>query len=144
MVHIEHENTKEVDTGIRKTIPDGNLYRQVKDLKDQLEPVAKALNTAQSDNTKLADVVDLFYGLLENKELAHHKKAIEHRFKQYVDPCHLAAYLTHPKFKGEKLSVAEKEKAMKFFMEKDEAYVPILLAFEGEGAPFLLCHQLEA
>ncbi len=57
------------------------------------------------------------------------------RFNQVAEPCHLAAYLLHPKYQGELLSVTQTEEAKKWITKKNPDFLSTVIAFEAQCAP---------
>ena len=72
-----------------------------------LRPVAVALDKAQSDNTGLAGLCDIFFKLLSEPVLQEHHAAVQKRFDFAIKPCHLVAYMFHPKYMDEHLSLEQ-------------------------------------
>ena len=86
-----------------------NLFRQVSDLANWLRPVAVTLDKGQNDNTTIADACDIFYSLTLEPVLQDHLDKVQKRFDFVIKPCHLAAYMFHPKYMGEHLSQEQVE-----------------------------------
>jgi hypothetical protein len=125
----------EVDQGIVKKIMDMNLFRQVSDLAATLRPVAAALDKSQSDNTTRADAPELFFNLIAEPTLQDHRDKIQKRFDFVIQPCHLAAYLFHPKYMCQQLSPTQVEQAKAWLISKSEDYLPAAIAFQAEHHP---------
>jgi hypothetical protein len=117
-------------------IMDTNLYVQANDLISQLTPIADALDRAQSDQATIADACDIFYGLVNNDALQAHKVAMKKRFDMALRPCHFAAYLLHPKYKGAQLSNEQTEKAHDWLYEKNPDFLCAAIAFKSQSKPF--------
>lgn len=126
----------EVDQAIVKKIMDMNLFRQVSDLAAMLRPVAAALDKSQSDNTTIADAPELFFNLIAEPILQDNRDKIQKRFDFVIQPCHLAAYLFHPKYMGQQLSQTQVEQAKAWLISKSEDYLPAAIAFQAEAPPF--------
>jgi hypothetical protein len=112
------------------------IYRQAKDLVEQLRPIANAIDRLQSDSATIADPTDAFLSLLHKPTLEHHKVAIQKRLDQAIDPCHLAAYMLHPRYQGEHLTATQKETAKTWLEQKDAAYLPTAIAFQAKAELF--------
>ena len=112
------------------------VFRQARDLADQLKPVAVAIDKAQRDSTGLADACRIFMDLLQDPLLEPHSTALQNHFKQAIKPCHLVAYKFHPQYRGAGLSTEQEESVADWLLHKDPAYLEILLAFDGKAAPF--------
>lgn len=133
---IAEDHEGDIDKCIIQKIMDYNLYRQARDLADQLRPIAEAIDRAQGDSTSLADACDIFLQLLDNPKLQPHKDAIQQRYKQAIQPCHLVTYLLHPKYQGLNLSPEQKETAHSWLLEKSPDYLCTAIAFETKSSPF--------
>ena len=115
---------------------DINLFQQVKDLAAMLCPVAKALDLAQSDKTNIADACDIFFNLMKEPVLQDHREPVKQRFDFVIRPCHLAAYMFHPKYMGAELSQQQVEAAKDWLLERGDDYLPAAIAFQAEAHPF--------
>jgi len=113
-----------------------NLFKQVTDLANMLRPIAIALDKGQSDNTTIADACDIFLGLLNEPLLQNHRHKVEKRFDFVIKPCHLAAYMFHPKYMGQQLSLEQAETAKKWLATKSDTYLLAAIAFQAKAAPF--------
>ena len=65
MIDICEEHEGDTDPGIVRKIHEYNLYRQAKDMFNQFEPVAMALNQAHGDSTTIAETCDMDYSLIQ-------------------------------------------------------------------------------
>ena len=136
MIDICEEHEGDIDPGIVRKIHDYNLYKQAKDMFNQLEPVAVALNQAQGDSTTIAETCNTWLGLLVDPAMQSHKEKVMKRFNQAITPFHMAAYLMHPKYKGEKLSAEQVDIAHDWLASKDPTYMPAVIAFQAESIPY--------
>ncbi|KAK2155268.1 hypothetical protein LSH36_244g02004 [Paralvinella palmiformis] len=57
---IVQDHEDEIDQNIAKKIQDINIFRNTKDMADQLRPVANAIDCCQADNASLAAACDHF------------------------------------------------------------------------------------
>ena len=130
------DHPSEIDQGIARKVMDMNLFTQVSDLAEILRPVAKALDRAQNDKTNLADACDIFFSLQLEPTLQDHRAALQKRFDFVIRPCHLVAYMFHPKYLGEQLSQEQVEIAREWLLNKGEDFLPAAIAFQAEAAPF--------
>lgn len=135
-LQICEENECEFDRNIIHKVQDYNIYRNAKDLAAQLQPIAVALDTCQSDQTSIADACHVWLSLLENPVLSQHRSAIDRRFKQAITTEHLTAYKLHPKYLGEKLSHEQSQIVSEYLLGKSEVNAEVLIAFEAKSAPF--------
>ena len=122
------------DNNIINTINDFNLAKNAMDLREQLLPIGIALDTCQGDSTHIADACHFWLEIDGNKDLNHQKT--EKRVKQALTDAHLAAYLLHPQFRGEHLTVEQREKATKWICEKSPDFINTLIAFQAKSSPF--------
>ena len=61
--------------------------------------------------------------LLEADVLLPYENAIQKRYNQCITSAHMLVYLVHPKYKGEKLTIAEEELALEWLKNIDDSYV---------------------
>ena len=130
----DHEDA--FDRIVVNKIMDYNLYRQARDLVEQLKPVAVAIDKAQRDRTSLADGCDIFFDLLDEPALKCHEEHVQHRFKQAIQPCHLTAYMLHPKYQGQKLNVEQQEIVNEWLLAKNPDYLCAAVSFKTKSVPF--------
>jgi len=135
-MHFMQDHPDELDQVIGCKIMDMNLFRQVRDLAEILRPVAAALDKTQNDKTTIADSVDIFMRLLLEPVLQDHKEKIQKRFDFAIKPCHLAAYMFHPKYMGENLSPDQVEVAKGWLLTKGDDYLGAAIAFQAKAPPF--------
>ncbi|CAL4113663.1 unnamed protein product, partial [Meganyctiphanes norvegica] len=100
MVQIIQDNPGEIDCKIVQKIMNHKLYVNLVELAEQLRPVAVALDRAQADSTNLADAYDIMKKLLTEPLLAPHCDTVQKRFDKAIQPCHMVAYMLHPKYNG--------------------------------------------
>ncbi len=135
-LQIVQEHEDDMDQNISRKIMDMNIYRQAKDLCAMLRPMANAIDATQRDAATIADATDVFLSLLRDPELLPHRKAVEKRFSQAILPCHMAAYLLHPRYRGKYLSSQQLETAKSWIQERDPDYLEFVMAFQGQDSPF--------
>lgn len=130
-----HEN--DIDIKIQRLVNDYNLFKQVKDLFQQLQPIAKTLNILQSDDATIADACSEWLKLLHCPELIQHKDLVKKRMDLALEPFHFLACMTDPMHKNQDLlSEAQKEMAREWLIDFLPNSLPLLLAYEAEGEPF--------
>ena len=134
-VNIVHDDDG-IDSNISRLVNDFNLYKQAKDLFQQLKPVATALDRLQSDKAGLADACHEWLLLMENDNLKLHMSAVRKRFDQAIQAFHFLAYILHPAYRGEKLSEAQNEAARVWCLELNPDFLPLLVAYETRSLPF--------
>ena len=132
-VAISAEHEAEMDETVTQRVNSLGLYRSVQDLIGQLEPIAAGIDRLQSDSACLADTVAVWQELLECEALVPHHAQLNRRKTQAVTSLHLAAYLVHPQFMGEKLTTGEFDQAMAQFAE---VLHPEIARFHGQLPPF--------
>lgn len=116
---IVNEHADDIDRQVTDIIRNFNLYKQVKDLVKQLDPISVALDHLQKDTANIADATHEWLGLLKNNELKPHFQTVMDRFNKAILPQHMFAYLIHPNYKGERLNHEQKETARKWIAEKN-------------------------
>ena len=135
-VQIVQDHKDEMDRNIVTKIMDYNLFCQAKDLREQLSPVASAIDICQKDKTGLALACDTWIGLLENPALEPHHSKVLKRFNEAILPCHLVAYLLHPTYRGSRLTQEQREVAYQWLTAKDPEYLSAAIAFDTKSAPY--------
>ena len=136
MITITQEHGEDIDTAIATKILNVGLYRQARDLAEQLKPVAVAIDIAQRDSTNLADGCALFLSLLEEPALQPHISAVEKRFKAAILPQHMLAYMMHPRYQGEHLTLDLVEVAKNWLVSRNPSFLPTAIAFQAQADPF--------
>lgn len=132
----EQEHEYNWDKNIIKKVNDYAIYKNTKDLIEQLQPVAIALDTLQSNTTNIADSCDIWLKLLNNPVLEPHKQAVSKRVKMALSTEHLVAYKLHHKYRGENLSPEQEEKVSNYLIQKDASFMETLIAYQAKAAPF--------
>ena len=135
-IQIIQDHGEEIDQSIAQKIMDNTLYRKIKDLAEVLRPVTVAIDKAQRDTTCLADATEIFLGLLNNPVLAPYQDKVQKRFGDAILPCHLVAYMLHPKYAGEHLSPAQIEVAKGWLVERNESFIVPAISFQAQAEPF--------
>ena len=100
------------------------MFRQVSDLANILRPVSTALDLGQSDKTTIADACNIFMNLLNEPVLQDLCDKVQKRFDLVLKPCHLVAYMFHPKYLGAGLTLEQIETVKEWLISKDEAFFP--------------------
>ena len=130
----DHED--DIDAGIVKKIHDHNIYKNAKDLTEQLRPVANAIDTCQSDKTSIADAADTWLSLAEHPALQAHKKSVDKRLNQALTAEHFTAYKLHPKYQGRRLNDKQLAIVNEFLEQRDPDNIATLIALDAQSAPF--------
>ena len=128
MITITQEHEEEIDTAIATKILNIDLYRQARDLVEQLKPVAVAIDIAQRNSTNLADGCALFLSLLQEPAFQLHIAAVEKCFKAAILPQHMLAYTMHPPYQGEDLNLDLVEVAKKWLVSRNPTFLPTAIA----------------
>lgn len=78
-----------------------------------LKPLSVCLDRLQSDTATIADSVKEWLIILENQSLNKmpYLHILEKRFSQCVTPAHFLAFMLHPKYNENGLTVDQREKA---------------------------------
>lgn len=91
------------------------------------------MDRLQSDTATIADSVKEWLILLENQNLNKmpYLPILEKRFSQCVTPAHFLAYMLHPKYNGNGLTVDQREKARVWVTEDiSNEFLPFIIQFE--------------
>ena len=118
-MEIVQENPTDISDSIQQKIMNVGIYRQAKDLTEQLHPVASALDSAQCDSTNLADAYSIFYSLLQEPAFQAHTHTVQKRFDKAILPCRMAAYMLHPKYKDQGMPAEHSEAARALIADQD-------------------------
>lgn len=133
---IVQDHEGEIDNSIVKKIMDFNLFRNARDLAEQLRPISIAIDTCQSDTSTLADACHVWLELLNNTLLEPHKKTLLARFSKAILPEHLVAYTLHPKFQGEMLVAKQFEEVNNWIIAKNPSFIATFIAYQAKSSPF--------
>ena len=136
IINVCEEHEGDIGPRIVRKTHDYNLYKQAKDMCNQLEPVAVALNQAQGDSTTIAETCNTWLGLLVNPTMQSHKETVMKWFNQAIAPFHMAAYLMHPKYKGKKLTAEQVDIAHDLLANVDPTSMPAVITFQAESIPY--------
>ena len=128
----DHED--EFEKSIVQKIQDYNIFRNVRDLADQLRPIATAIDESQSDHRSIADACHVWITLLQNPVLAPHKAAVNKRFKQAITTEHLVAYHIHPRYQGEKLTPAQRIQVTEWMADRE--LLQPFISLQAQESPF--------
>ncbi|XP_065641917.1 uncharacterized protein LOC136073741 [Hydra vulgaris] len=140
LLKICESNRAIIDTTVQQNVSNLVIKRSAEDLLARLEPIAFALDKAQSNKCKIADVVEVWKNL-ENKLLCKSEKVIQNKFKKRYDkavtPSHFLANLLHPHYQGRKLNEIEKNTALEYANLQYPHIIPTVMKFRGKSYPFL-------
>ncbi|KAK2166100.1 hypothetical protein LSH36_42g09129 [Paralvinella palmiformis] len=114
------------------------VQKNVKDMADQLRPVANAIDCCQADSASLAAACDTWLSLLDHPKLQSPalKHIVVRRLKQAILPEHLTAYKLHPEYQGAKLSAAQTEVMNEFLVSKYPTFISELITFQAKSSPY--------
>lgn len=136
-LQIVDNNEDEIDNDIKCLVNNLHLYKEAKNMYNQLEPVAKALMKLQHDNNaNIADACEIYLELLQNEQLNPHFSKVKCSFDKAMTPVHFLAHLMNPKYKGEKLSQDQEESAREYLQALNPKYLQYTIQFKSEDAPF--------
>jgi len=126
-----------IDPIVKGKVTNMGLKRSAEELRDQLNPIANALDKMQSDTCTIAMAVDIWKSLGEEFESAPRevKRKYNARYDQAVTPAHLLAYLIDPHLCGKKLSQEEDDQAMEYAREKWPSLIPLIIKFKAQTPP---------
>ena len=130
----QHEDV--IDLSIVNLINNVGLYREAKNLYDQLKPISISLDRLQGEKSNIADSCEEWMKLLQLDELKCHQSKIQQRFKQAITPTHLLANMINPKYMGQRLSCEQQEEARGLLILLNASLLPQLYQFQAMAAPF--------
>ena len=136
MIKIIQENPNDIDDKIQKKVLDTRIYTQLRKLQGILRPVATALDRAQSDVTTLADAYSIMQKLMSEPSLASDRETVRKRRDKAILPCHMAAYMLHPKYCGQGMDIQDVETAKNWLMELNPDFLIAALSFQAEADPY--------
>lgn len=146
-VQISQDHEEEFDKSIIQKIQDFNIFRNVRDLADQLRPIASAIDLCQSDNKNIADACDVWLSLLDNPILAPHKATVKKRFNQAITTEHLVACALHPSYKGAKLSPDQLNVVTEWISSRGVEHLTTFISYQATASPFprsFFTHQAQS
>jgi len=126
-----------IERRIQNIINNVGLFREVKNMQEQLQPIAKALDQLQGDHVTIADSCNTWINLLDEESLQPFVTKVQHRFNQAMTPHHYLAHLLHPKYKGQNLHPEHIEIAQQLLISKNSDMMVDLCNFKSEALPFL-------
>lgn len=136
LIASEHEN--EFDSRISKILDNVAIYKEALNLQKQLSLISTSLDKLQSDTSTLSLAVEIWKDLIDSEELRPHKKVIQRRYEEVMEPEHFLANMMDAKFNGRRLSPDEEAKAELWIMENHVEWLPAVMAFkikDGEYFP---------
>ena len=136
MMQVIQDHPDAIDSNIQKKVMDTRLFIQLRDLADKLRPIAISLDIAQADTTTLADAYDIMRRLMAEPVLAEHCDAVQKRKAQAILPCHMVAYMLHPKYAGNGMDPEDAEVARVWLGEKNPEYLAAAISFQAEAHPY--------
>ena len=95
---------EEFSSATAKILDNIGILREANNLMKQLTAVGEALDKLQSDSVYLADAIDTWLDVTENKDLEPHMQHFQRRADQALEPFHYLANMMHPKFMGRRLT----------------------------------------
>ena len=95
---------EEFSSATAKILDNIGILREANNLMKQLTAVGEALDKLQSDSVYLADAVETWLDVTENKDLEPHMQHFQRRADQALEPFHYLANMMHPKFMGRRLT----------------------------------------
>jgi hypothetical protein len=141
---IVQDHEGELESAIIRKIMDYNLFKNARDLAEQLRPISHAIDICQGDSATLADACNVWINLKNNTLLEPHKKHVSARFHKAVLPEHLVAYTLHPKYQGELLTPDQLEIVNKWVISKDPNFIATLISYQAKSMPFPVSYFSDA
>ena len=127
---------EQIDVRVREKVSNLTLKWSAEDLLARLEPIAVALDKAQSDKCTIAEAVNIWKELITT--LCNDRDAltdVRKRYDQVITQAHLLANLIHPSLQGKLLS-EEVNNAMDYANERFPSLVPVIMKFQAKSPPF--------
>ena len=120
MLLIIAQNEDLIDLIIRNLVHNVGLYNEGKLLKEQLKPIAVALDSLQSDTATIADDSEQWCAILLHTDnvLEPHKAKFTRRFNQAMTPTHYLANVLHPIYRGINLRPKNIDTAEEYVLEE--------------------------
>ena len=115
---------------------DNKLYFKVVEMVKVLRPISIAFLRAQADSTSLADGYDIMNRLMADPAVAPILDKIKKRRDQAILPCHMAAYMMHPKYNGQDMDLEDAEKARAWLAEINPDFVASSILFQIQALPY--------
>ena len=113
-----------------------SLYGKVVKLTKVLWPISTALQRAQADATSLGDGYDIMNKLMADPVLAPYLGKLKKRRDQAILPCHMAAYMLHPKYVGQEMDQSDAETARMWLCNINPEFVAAAITFQSQGSPY--------
>ena len=136
MMKIIQEHPDDIDVKIQKKVMDLNHFALVRSQAEMLRPVAISLDKAQSDSTGLADAYHIMNKLMKDPLLAScHGDVVKLR-DQAILPCHMVAYMLHPKYAGKDMEPKDAETAREWLGDHNSEFLAAAIAFQAEASPY--------
>lgn len=127
---IALEHSQDFSTNIANLLNNVALYKDVVHLDKQLSVVADALDKLQKETTCISEAVEIWLNLLSSDVLMCYYNYFWKRFQQAIQPPHILANLTDPKFQGQHLSEEQENSAETWLANHHPEYLPGVLAFK--------------
>lgn len=127
---IRLEHLDEFDCQIGNILTNVGIYTEVVHLSKQLGVLSRAIDELQSDTATLSKAVVTWLDVIGDSSLKSHQTIIKNKFDQYMEPFHLLAYMTDPKYFGEQLTSAQENEAEMWLEENYPQFLPALLKFK--------------
>lgn len=136
IMKIIQEHPGDIDSKIQRKVMDLNHFDMVRNLAEMLRPVAISLDKAQSDSTSLADAYHIMQKLMVDPLLASCRDAVRKRRDQAILPCHMVAFMMHPKYSGQDMDLEDAESAREWLAEHNLEFLAAAISFQAEALPY--------
>lgn len=129
-----------VTKNIEKIIIDINIKKNAEDLLGRLKPIAKAIDSLQSNKTKISQAVEIWKCLKSDLdrilETSDAKKIVDKRYKQAITEFHLIANILDPRYQGKSLTSQELDDALNLCGKEFPSLLTVILKFRSRAEPF--------
>lgn len=136
MCAIVNDDNNNIETRIANLVNNIALISEVKHQISQLQPIAVALDRAQSDTCGLADTCEDWLSLLNNPDLSHYQNKVKARFSKAMTDAHFLANLLHPRYIGGNLTADQKSAARDLLEHYSSEHATLQLKMQTKAAPF--------
>lgn len=127
---IALEHSQDFCKDIAKLLNNMGLYQEAVHLGKQLSVVGNALDKLQRETTCISEAVEIWLDLLSSDVLVPYHKYFKKRFLEAIQPAHILANLTDPKYQGKNLSDEQENSAEKWLAQHHPEYLSGVLAFK--------------
>ena len=97
----------EFDHQIGNILRNAGIYPEVVNLSKQLGVLSKATDELQNDTITLSKAVETWLDIIKDPSLKTYETTLRKRFDQHIQPFHLLANITDPKYLDKRLTIVQ-------------------------------------